>query len=348
MLRYIENLKQYFGPFRLFGSNSFISMLGFYLSFFLSFILLPKFSKKLPYDRGRNFALQSEKAKGKPTGAGVIFITIFIFVSFLVIPFDLEIYLILILTFLTMLFGFLDDKSEIPWNEYKKGLIDLILAFLATFIISYFENSYIWIPFYNGMIYLPKWLFNILGTFLIWISINTTNCSDGVDGLSGMLVLVSLITLGFLMYFILGHKDISKYLLLPHIKDGAIWGILSFVLTGALIAYIWYNAFPSIILMGDAGSRALGFFIGVLIIKIGNPFIYFIVSTVLLINGGTGLVKVAFIRFLRIRIFKNTRFPLHDHFRETRNWSNTQVMVKFLILQLLITLGLLGIFLKIR
>lgn len=348
MLRYLENLKTIFGPFRLFGSNSFLSMLGFYLSFFFSFLLLPKLSKKLPYDRGRNFALQSEKAKGKPTGAGIIFISIFILVSFLVIPISLEIYLVLFLTFFTMLSGYLDDKSEIPWSEYKKGFIDLLIAFIATIVISYYENTYIWIPFYNGMIYLPKFIYYLLGTFLIWVSINTTNCSDGVDGLSGMLVLVSLITLGFLMYFVLGHKEISKYLLLPHLKDGAIWGTLSFVLTGSLIAYIWYNAFPSIILMGDAGSRALGFFIGVLILKIGNPFIYFIVSTVLLINGGTGLVKVAFIRFLKIKIFKNTRFPLHDHFRETRNWSNTQVMVKFLILQLLITLGLLGIFLKIR
>jgi phospho-N-acetylmuramoyl-pentapeptide-transferase len=348
MLRYLEELKSIFGPFRLFSSNSFISILGFYLSFFLSFFLLPKFSKYLPIDRGRNFAVDSEKAKGKPTGAGIIFISVFIFVSLLSIKFDKEIYIILFLTFLTMISGFLDDKSTKPWNEYKKGFIDFILALLATLTIIYFEETIIWVPFYNNMIYLPKWLYLIMGIFLIWISINTTNCSDGVDGLSGMLVLVSLITLAFLLYFVLGHKEIAKYLLLPHLKDGAIWGILCFIMIGSLIAYIWYNAFPSFILMGDAGSRSLGFFIGVLILKIGNPFIYIIISTVLLINGGTGLLKVALIRFLNIKIFKNTRFPLHDHFRQTRNWSNTQVMVKFLIIQLLITLGLLGIFLKIR
>jgi phospho-N-acetylmuramoyl-pentapeptide-transferase len=72
------------------------------------------------------------------------------------------------------------------------------------------------------------------------------------------------------------------------------------------------------------------------------------VSTVLLVNGGTGLVKVAFLRFLKIKIFHNTKFPLHDHVRSAKNWSNTQVLVKFVIIQMLITLGFLGLILKIR
>lgn len=348
MLQLLARLKTYFGPFRLFESHSFMILLSLYLSFLFSFLAIPKFSKYLPHDRGREFAHDSTKAKGKPTGAGIIFVIIFVLVSFLVAPMNWELAIIVILTLLTMLTGYLDDVSEKPWSEYKKGLLDLILAFAAAFVISYFSSTKIWLPFTKQIILVPKLWYIIGATILIWISINTTNCSDGVDGLSGALVMFCLVTLGIFLYLIIGHSKISAYLLLPHLKEGAKWAVVDFAMVGSLMAYLWFNAYPSTVLMGDAGSRALGFFIGALVLKTGNPFLYLIVSTVLLVNGGTGLIKVAFLRFLKIKIFHNTRFPLHDHVRTTRNWSNTQVMVKFIIIQLLITLGFFGLILKIR
>lgn len=114
------------------------------------------------------------------------------------------------------------------------------------------------------------------------------------------------------------------------------------------MGYLWHNAFPSSVLMGDAGSRALGFFIGVCVMISGNPFMIFATSTIISINGGVGLVKVALKRFLHISIFENTRFPLHDHMRKNLGWSPTQVVIKFLIMQLLITVVILGIFFKVR
>ncbi len=348
MLQILARFKSYFGPLRLFESHSFMILISLYLSFVLTFIFIPKFSKYLPVDRGRNFAHDATKAKGKPTGAGIIFIIVFVIISFLVAPMNWELAIVVILTLLTMLTGYLDDISEKPWSEYKKGILDLILALAAAFVISHFSSTRIWLPFTKQIIEIPKLWYIIGATLLIWISINTTNCSDGVDGLSGALVMFCLITLGIFLYLIIGHYKISAYLLLPHLKEGAKWAVVVFAMTGALMAYLWYNAYPSTILMGDAGSRALGFFIGAIVLKTGNPFLYLIVSTVLLVNGGTGLIKVAFMRFLKIKIFHNTRFPLHDHVRTTRNWSNTQVMVKFIVIQLLITLGFFGLILKIR
>ena len=182
----------------------------------------------------------------------------------------------------------------------------------------------------------------------MWASINTTNCTDGVDGLSGTLVLIALITLGIVFYFILGHKDIAAYLLVPHLKDGAKWAVMTFALAGTLMGYLWHNAFPSSVLMGDAGSRALGFFIGVCVIITRNPLIFIATSTIMLFNGGTGLLKVALLRFFKIKIFENVRFPLHDHMRKNHGWSPTQVLVKFMIMQVLITVATIGIFFKLR
>jgi phospho-N-acetylmuramoyl-pentapeptide-transferase len=100
--------------------------------------------------------------------------------------------------------------------------------------------------------------------------------------------------------------------------------------------------------MGDAGSRALGFFTGVCVLLSGNPLMFLATSTIICINGGLGLLKVALKRFLHISILTNIRFPLHDHMRKNHGWSPTQVLIKFMLIQIMISIAVLGIFFKIR
>ena len=100
--------------------------------------------------------------------------------------------------------------------------------------------------------------------------------------------------------------------------------------------------------MGDAGSRAIGFFIGICVLVAGNPFLILATSSIIFVNGGMGLLKVALLRFFKIKIFSSIRFPLHDHMRKNKDWSPTQVLIKFLIMQVLITIALLGILFKVR
>ena len=356
MLYYIGSLfVNSFGPARLLQSYTILIGLSLFVGFALTYFILPKCFRFLPSDRGREFTLTAEAAKGKPTGGGVVFITIFVLTVVIFVPLDLLQLSILILTWLTMLTGFLDDRSITSWGEYLKGALDLVICVAASFVL-YFLNEKVtngqpiqfWLPFVTKPVTIAPWLFITISTVLLWMSINTTNCTDGVDGLSSTLVLIGLITMGIIFYFILGHKEISAYLLVPHLKDGATWGLMCFTLSGVLMGYLWHNAFPSKVLMGDAGSRALGFFIGVCVIVSGNPFLIIATSSIIFINGGMGLIKVFLLRFFKIHVFKNIRFPLHDHMRKSREWSPTQVLIKFMILQVLITIALLGIIFKIR
>ena len=89
-------------------------------------------------------------------------------------------------------------------------------------------------------------------------------------------------------------------------------------------------------MMGDAGSRAMGFFISIAALKTGSPFVYIPVAIVLILDGGLGLLKVSLLRFLKIRILVNTRTPLHDHVRLKYKWSDSQVVIRFVILQILL------------
>lgn len=356
MLYYLgDYLQRFFGPARLLQSYTILIALSLYLGFALTYFILPKFFDKLPHDRGREFTLTAEAAKGKPTGAGVVFITIYALICVVFVPMNFFQAGIVTLTWLTMLTGFLDDRSTKSWGEYLKGFLDLVISVSASFLICHFNETssqdglvHFWFPFISNSVIVHPAIFIIIGTILIWLSINTTNCTDGVDGLSGTLVLIGLLTLGVIFYFILGHSRIASYLLVPHIADGAKWALMTFSLSGVLMGYLWHNAYPSKVLMGDAGSRALGFFIGAMVLITGNPLLIVATSTIIFLNGGMGLLKVALLRFFKIRIFENIRFPLHDHMRKNRGWSATQVLLKFMIMQLLITVAIVGLFFKVR
>ncbi len=343
-----QALENYYGPFRLFTSYSFLGGLSTILCFALTFYLLPAMMSLLPTDRGRAHAIQSGASKGKPTGAGAIFVSIFTLVQLILLPPSLQGWGTLALTFLAMLSGYFDDRSEDSWGEYKKALLDVFLAVGASALLCGMQDTQIWLPFTTTTFLIPPSFFIPFSAVLIWTSINCTNCSDGVDGLSGTLSVLAFATLGALLYFVVGHKDIAKYLLLPHYQDGALWGMMAFSMVGCILGYLWYNANPSVLLMGDAGSRALGFLLGVFVIKSGNPFTILIVSTVLLVNGGTGLLKVALLRFLKFSLFRTIRFPLHDHVRHNKGWSNTQVLVRFTLIQAMVVIVLLVTLLKVR
>ena len=91
--------------------------------------------------------------------------------------------------------------------------------------------------------------------------------------------------------------------------------VANYLFVAALLAYLYFNTSPSSMLMGDAGSRALGFYIAILAMQSRHPFLYLLMAGVMIVDGGIGLVKVFLLRFLKIAILKNTRTPLHDHVR---------------------------------
>ena len=98
--------------------------------------------------------------------------------------------------------------------------------------------------------------------------------------------------------------------------------------------------------MGDAGSRAIGLFIAIAIMKTNSPFLYILVAFVLMVDGGIGLIKVSLLRFLKIRILTNVRTPLHDHVRKNKNWSNAQTVFKFAIIQIMIAFAVIWVIVR--
>lgn len=304
-----------------FDYNKYWVFISIIFTFTATVILIKMAQNILPHDGGRAFAINGQLSRGKPRGAGILFIVCFVVMSVVFVPFDREYIVYCILLLASMMSGFLDDRSEIPWGEVKKGIIDLVIALMATLTFVNFNSSYIGIMFQNIFIELPRTLYIILATILIWVSINVTNCSDGVDGLSGSLSIVTLLTLCYVF-----EKESSHY---THIV---------LLMSACVLGYLWFNMSPSKVLMGDAGSRALGFLIGVLVLKTYNPLVYMLVAFMFIVDGGLGLIKVSFIRFMKIHILQNVRTPIHDHVRKKLNWSDTRVVFRFTVIQLAMSL----------
>ena len=302
---------------------TFISLIA---AFVVTCLVIQSCQGMLPRDQGRAFAINGKVSQGKPRGAGILFILVFSLFSLLFVPYSNEFLIYIILIISSMVSGYLDDSSKSPWGEYKKGIIDLVIALAAAVTFVNYNGTTINLMYSDTGFTIPVWLFIILAVILIWVSINVTNCTDGVDGLSGTL---SLITLGT-MYGICRIKSIDSSFM--HL-------ILLFSV--CVLAYLWFNASPSKLLMGDAGSRAIGFFIAICALKTRSPLLYIPAALIIILDGGLGLVKVFLLRFFKIKILANTRTPLHDHARKNKSWSDTQVVFRFAIMQLIISLALL-------
>lgn len=304
--------------------QGYIAFIGILAAFILTCFTTSKFADLLPKDLGRDFAFDGKKSAGKPRGAGIIFILVFCIVSLVFGKVDLENSLYLLLVFAAMLTGFLDDASKAPWGEYKKGLLDLLIAAGVAGVYLYFNPSSITFAVFDFTLVIPPVVFAILTMILVWGSINVTNCSDGVDGLSGTLTIITIMTF-YVIDIMRGTESNITYFIL--------------IFAVCILGYLWFNATPSKLLMGDAGSRAMGLFIAVAALKSGDPLLFIPAAFVLIMDGGLGLVKVFLLRFLKIRILKNVRTPLHDQARKVSGWSNTQTVFRFAIIQLVISMA---------
>ena len=228
----------------------------------------------------------------------------------------------LILTVAAMMTGFLDDCAKVSWGELRKGLLDLVIAIMTAITVVNFNGSDVYIALTGTVIHMHPAVYGVLAVILVWTSINVTNCADGVDGLSGTLATITLSTI---------------YLIMTSWNTASDFAYLILLFIACILGYLWFNATPSCLMMGDAGSRAIGLFIAIAIMKTGSPFLYVLVAFVLMVDGGIGLVKVALLRFLKIKILTKVRTPLHDHVRKNRKWSNAQTVFKFAIIQIMIS-----------
>ena len=371
-------LEKYWGPFRLLRSHALLLAAGTLLAALAVVLLLPKLCRFSPHDHGKAIlGSDGMVSKGKPTGTGLWVTLLLLPIVLMVMPLSLPSLGMLLCLYVAMVFGYLDDRSDKPWGQLKKGLLDVTVCLGVAFFVWLALKGpdqcvEVWLPSAMNLVWrIPWWAYIPSMGFLLFVTMNATNCSDGVDGLAGSLSVISLVSLAAFLYVVIGNNRMAAYLGVPHNYLAVRWAILLMTVAGGFSGYLWWNAEPSRVLMGDAGSRFLGLLIGAAVLVTGNPALVLAFASVLLVNGGGGMVKILLLRFFRkcgldvrppsqlqpeerekrnvlVKAVWKVRFPLHDHCKKELHWTNAQVLMRFVLLQAFIMPLVFILLVKIR
>jgi len=280
-----------------------------------------------------------KKKKGTPTFGGVFilgsaFIACAVCGNFVSFPFLLALFVTISFFFL----GGLDDYLKVLKKNTKgvsarqKLLWQFSTALLASYLMIKFgiTDSNIYIPFVKDPVMDIGWIYVPFAAFVIVGSSNALNLTDGLDGLAIGPTIVSAATLGFLSY-LAGHIELSNYLLIPHVPDVGELLVLVSAIIGAGVGFLWYNAYPAEIFMGDVGSLSLGGCLGTIAVLTKNEFLFVLIGGVFVIEAISVILQVASFKTRGKRIFKMA--PIHHHF-ELKGWPETKVIVRFWIISL--------------
>ena len=305
------------------GAMAAKTLLISFAAFALTFILIKFAGKKLPRDHGKEFAVAGEVSQGKIRGAGILMMCAFVALGGLAGSFSDVVSTCNLAILFSMLTGYLDDRSEVPWGELKKGIFDTVICIYTAVTIMINEPDVVGLSFGGTFIQIHPVLYVVLAAFFLWLMINAVNCADGIDGLCGGLSINSMAAACVCAVLLDKGAEI-----IPQCA----------VMAAVLLAYMFFNAEPSSVLMGDAGSRPLGLFLGIMFLRMGNAIFALPLCIVLLVDGLLGLVKLTVLRVTKSKSFmKNLRTPIHDHLRKNLGVSNAQVRFRFNLAQVLVS-----------
>ena len=229
--------------------------------------------------------------------------------------------------------GMKDDLGKILSGDNLEGLTPkgkmallAVIAAAATGLLIYtgFPTDF-YIPFYKKPLFDMGFFALFFWVVIFLATTNAVNLTDGLDGLATVPSIIALFTLGIIVY-ITGHAIFSSYLLIPNIKGVGEVMILAAALGGGLMGFLWYNAYPAEIFMGDTGSLAIGGFLAYLAILGKSEVLLILIGFIFVIETISVIVQVASFKLRGKRVFLMA--PIHHHF-ELKGWPENKIIVRF-------------------
>jgi phospho-N-acetylmuramoyl-pentapeptide-transferase len=323
----------------------------------------------------REYAMQTHISKGGTPTMGGVLILFSIALSTL-LWFDLSnrfVWIVLVVTMGFGAIGWVDDWRKVVRKDpegmrsrekyFWQSLIGLVAAFYLVFSVSETNNlrvlqlAYDWVasgftvdlppqaglmvPFFKEISY-PLGVFGfVVMTYLVIVgSSNAVNLTDGLDGLAIMPVVMVGSALGIFAY-VTGNAVFSRYLLVPHIPGAGELLIFCAAMAGAGLAFLWFNTHPAQVFMGDVGALALGGALGTIAVIVRQEIVLAIMGGIFVVEALSVMLQVSYFKYTKKRYGQGRRLfqmaPLHHHF-EKKGWKETQVVVRFWIITMLLCL----------
>ena len=283
------------------------------------------------------------------------------------------IWVVLIVTIGFGIVGWVDDYRKVVYKDpngmssrekyFWQSLIGIVAAIYLAFAVSGQSNAEVWtlfidwvrsgfnmdlspkadfiIPFFKTISYpLGVWGFIALTYFVIVGTSNAVNLTDGLDGLTIMPTIMVGTALGVFAY-LTGHSLYSKYLFIPYIPGAGELLVFCGAMAGAGLAFLWFNAHPAQMFMGDVGALALGGALGTIAVIVRQEIVLFIMGGIFVVETISVMLQVTYFKYTKKKYGTGRRIflmaPLHHHF-EQKGWKETQVVVRFWIITMILVL----------
>ncbi len=343
MIYYLSlHLKKYYFIFSVIKYITFRSIAGFLTSFILTIILgkiFLNFSKNF-YTSYRIDILNIERKNQTPSMGG-IFIIISTLITIILWAKLTNIYVIIsILTIvLFSIIGFIDDYSKII---YKNGIhaktkfaLQITSAIIISILLIKFTNieSCIYLPFFKNINIKLGYLFILWSILVIVSTSNAVNLTDGLDGLAIGSIIPNFLLFSIIIY-LAGNQITSNYLNIPFCNCAEL-SIISSILAGSSLGFLWYNSYPAYVFMGDTGALPLGAILGTIAIISKHEYMLTISGAIFILETLSVIIQVISYKYRKKRIFIMS--PIHHHF-QLKGYPESIISVRFTIISIILSL----------
>jgi phospho-N-acetylmuramoyl-pentapeptide-transferase len=336
------------GVLNLFRYITFRAGAGIATALLIGLIIGPRFIGWLRVRQGKGQPIrddgpQSHLAKrGTPTMGGLMILTSLTVSMLLWMDFtNRYLWACLFITVGFGLIGFLDDYDKVKKRSHKgvsgrvRLLAEFVIAGIGVWIITWGAGTELYIPFYNGPVIDLGPFYIAFAAFVVVAFGNAVNLTDGLDGLATMPVIIA--SLAFLLItYLAGNAIFAGYLGIPHVFGVGELTVLCGAIVGAGLAFLWFNAPPAAVFMGDTGSLALGGALGAIAVATQHEMVLAIIGGLFVVEALSVVIQVLVYKRTGKRVFRMA--PIHHHF-EQLGWSEPTVVIRFWIISFVLALA---------
>ena len=348
MFLYIAEQLGFPGIFNLFRYITFRAGAATATALLIGLIIGPRFIGWLRVRQGKGQPIRDDgpqshlSKRGTPTMGGLMILTSITVSMLLWMDFSNRyLWACLFITVGFGLIGFLDDYDKVTKRSHKgvsgrtRLLAEFLVAGIGSYIILRGTGTQLYIPFYTGPVVDLGLFYVLFASFVIVAFGNAVNLTDGLDGLASMPVIIA--SLAFLVIsYLVGNARFSAYLGIPHVLGVGDLTVLCSAIVGAGLAFLWFNAPPAAVFMGDTGSLALGGALGAIAVATQHEIVLGIIGGVFVVEAMSVIIQVFFYKRTGKRVFRMA--PIHHHF-EQLGWSEPTVVIRFWIIAFVLALA---------
>lgn len=315
---------------------------------FLGLLIGPKFIGWLRVRQGKGQPIRDDgpqthlAKRGTPTMGGLMILTSLSVAMLLWMDFtNRYLWACMLITVGFGLIGFLDDYDKVTKRSHKgvsarmRLLAEFLVAGIGCTIITWGAGTELYIPFWKGPV-VDLWIFYpFFAAFVVVAFGNAVNLTDGLDGLASMPVIIAALAFLIISYLV-GNAKFAAYLGIPHVLGTGELTVLCSAVVGAGLAFLWFNAPPAAVFMGDTGSLALGGALGAIAVSTRHEIVLGIIGGLFVVEAMSVIIQVFFYKRTGKRVFKMA--PIHHHF-EQMGWSEPTVVIRFWIIAFVLALA---------